>query len=67
MNREGSCTNPFHPVSEYLQHHNWSFPCTSVDKLLVLIARTITATGDSRAFFCTNSESAGHSGFHWVA
>ena len=39
-----------------------------MDKLLVFIARAITATGDSRTFFCTNnSEGASHSGFHWVA
>jgi hypothetical protein len=38
-----------------------------VDELLVFIARATTATGDSRTFFCTNSEGAGHSGFHWVA
>ena len=38
-----------------------------VDELLVFVARAITATGDSRTFFCTNSEGAGHSGFHWVA
>jgi serine/threonine protein phosphatase PrpC len=67
MRREGNCTNPFNPVSEYVQHHNWPFPCTSVDELLVLIARATTATGDSRTFFCTNSEVASHSGFHWVA
>jgi hypothetical protein len=35
--REGKCTNLFHPVSEYLQHHNWPLPCTSVDELLVLL------------------------------
>jgi len=67
MRREGKCANPFHPVSEYVQHYNWPFPCTSVDELLVFIARAITTTGDSRTFFCTNSEGAGHSGFHWVA
>jgi hypothetical protein len=67
MRREGKCTNSFYPVSEYVQHNNWPFPCTSVDELLVFIARAITATGDSRAFFCTNSEGAGHSSFHWVA
>jgi hypothetical protein len=38
-----------------------------VDELLVLIARAITAAGGSRAFFRTNSEGSGHSGFHWVA
>jgi hypothetical protein len=38
-----------------------------VDELLVLIAQAITATADSRTFFCTNSEGAGHSGLHWVA
>ena len=67
MHREGNCTSPFNPVSEYVQNHSWPFPCTSVDELLVLIARVITATGDSRAFFGTNSEGSGHSGFHWVA
>jgi hypothetical protein len=67
IRREGNCTNPFNPVSEYVQHHNWTFSCTPVDELLVLIARAITATGDSQTFFCTNSEGAGHSGFHWVA
>jgi hypothetical protein len=67
MRREGKCANPFHSVREYVQHHNWPFPCTSVDELLVFIARAISATGDSRTFFCTNSEGAGHSGFHWVA
>jgi hypothetical protein len=67
MRREGKCANLFHPFSEYVQHHNWPFPCTSVDELLVFFARAITATGDSRTFFCTNSEVAGHSSFHWVA
>jgi hypothetical protein len=67
MRRDRNCTSPFNPVIEYVQHHNWPFSCTSMDELLVLIARAITATGDSRTFFCTNSEGAGHSGFHWVA
>jgi hypothetical protein len=67
MRREGNCTNPFYPASEYVQHHNWPFPSTSVDELLVLIVRVNMAIGDSRAFFCTNSEGAGHSGYHWVA
>jgi hypothetical protein len=38
-----------------------------VIELLVFIARATTAKKDSRPFFCTNSEGAGHSGFYWVA
>jgi hypothetical protein len=29
--------------------------------------RTALISYPSRTFFCTNSEGAGHSGFHWVA
>jgi hypothetical protein len=67
MRREANCTNLLNPVSEYVQHHNWPFPCTAVDGLLVCITKAITATGDSRTFVCTNSEGLGHSGLHWVA
>jgi hypothetical protein len=35
----------FHPFSEYVQHRNWPFSCTSVDELLVLIARAIRPQG----------------------
>ena len=49
----------------------WPFECTTIDQLLVRIARRFVAAKDSAQggtfYYCTNTEATGHSGFHWVA
>jgi hypothetical protein len=64
MRREGNCTSPVNPVIEYVQHHNWPFLAR------LWISFSFLLPGPSRpqgtAGHSSNSEGAGHSGFHWA-
>ena len=56
---------PHDPLSQ------WPFSCTTIDQLLVQIARRLVAAKTKAQggsfYFCTNTEATGHGGFHWVA